>query len=85
MILMCEHLSSEVLCMRACQTMSNFWQLCGLYSLSGSSLRETLQARILECGAMPFSRGSSQSSDRTLLHLLHWQVDSYQLLPLEAP
>ena len=31
----------------------------------GSSVHEVLQARILEWVASPFSRGSSQSSDRT--------------------
>ena len=36
-------------------------------SLPGSSVRGILQARILEWGAMPFSRGSSQPTDRTLV------------------
>ena len=35
------------------------WDLMD-YSLPGSSLHEILQARILECVAIPFSRGSSQ-------------------------
>ena len=34
-------------------------------SLSGSSVHRILQARILEGVAMPFSRASSQSRDRT--------------------
>ena len=34
-------------------------------SLSGSSVHGILQARILEWAAIPFSRGSSQSRDRT--------------------
>ena len=34
-------------------------------SLTGSSVHEILQARILGCVAMPFSRGSSQPRDRT--------------------
>ena len=34
-------------------------------SLPGSSVRGILQARILEWVAVPFSRGSSQSRDRT--------------------
>ena len=34
-------------------------------SLTGSSVHEILQARILGCFAMPFSRGSSQPRDRT--------------------
>ena len=37
----------------------------GLYSPPGSSVRGILQARTLECVAMPSSRGSSQSRDRT--------------------
>ena len=41
--------------------------LCDLMdcSLPGSSVREILQARILEWVAIPFSRGSSQLRDRT--------------------
>ena len=34
-------------------------------SLPGSSVLGTLQARILECVAIPFSRGSSQHRDWT--------------------
>ena len=34
-------------------------------SLPGSSVHGTLQARILEWVAVPFSRGSSQPKDRT--------------------
>ena len=34
-------------------------------SLQGSSLREILQARVLEWGAISFSRGSSRPRDRT--------------------
>ena len=41
----------------------------------GSSVHGLLQTRILEWGAISFSRGPSQSRDRTrLLRLLHWQV-----------
>ena len=43
------------LCLTLCDTMD-----C---SLPGSSVYEILQARILEWVAVPFSRGSSQSSD----------------------
>ena len=41
--------------------------LCDLmdYSPPGSSVREILQARILEWVAMPSSRGSTQPRDRT--------------------
>ena len=35
------------------------------YSLPGSSVHGILQARILEWDAIPFSRGSSRSKDRT--------------------
>ena len=35
------------------------------YSLPGSSIHEILQARILECISIPFSRGSSQPMDWT--------------------
>ena len=46
----------------------------------GSSLHGTSQARILEWVVISFSRGSSQSRDRThLLSILHWQVDSLSL------
>jgi len=34
-------------------------------NLPGSSVRGILQARILEWGAIPFSRGSSQPRDET--------------------
>ena len=39
------------------------------YSPSGSSVHGTSQARILEWVVIPFSRGSSQPRDRTLLHI----------------
>ena len=43
--------------------------LCDLTDCSppGSSVHGILQARILECIAIPFSRGSSQPRDRTLV------------------
>ena len=40
----------------------------GLYSLPGSSVHGSLQARILECVAMPFSKGLTQESNPGLLH-----------------
>ena len=45
----------------------SYLTLCGLMdcSLPGSSVRGISQARILEWGAIPFSRGSSQPRDRT--------------------
>ena len=39
-------------CLTLCDSMD--------YSLPGSSVHEIVQVRILECVAMPFSRGSSQ-------------------------
>ena len=36
-------------------------------SLPGSSVDGIFQARVLECVAVPFFRGSSQSRDRTLV------------------
>ena len=41
--------------------------LCNLldYNLSGSSVHGILQARILEWGAIPFSRGSPPPRDQT--------------------
>ena len=46
-------------------------------SLPGSSARGIPQARTLEWGAMPSSRGSSPPRDRTRAScLLHWQVAS---------
>ena len=48
----------------------------------GSSVHGILQARILEWVGIPFSRGSSQPSDRTCVSsLLHCQTGS---LPLSA-
>ena len=43
---------------------SNSLQPHGLYSSPGSSVHGTLQARILEWGAMPSSRGQSQPRDQ---------------------
>ena len=52
------------------------------YSLPGSSVYGILQVRILECVAIPFSRGSPGHRDWTLVsHLLHWQVGSLLLAP----
>ena len=50
-------------------------------SLPGSSIHGIFQARVLEWGAIAFSRGSSQPRDQIprLLCLLHWQADSLSL------
>ena len=54
------------------------------WSPPGSSIRGILQKGVLECVAMPSSRGSSLPRDQThhLLCFLHWQADS---LPSEPP
>ena len=52
-------------------------------SPSGSSVHGIFQARILECVAICYSRGSSQPREQTHIScLLPWQADS---LPLEPP
>ena len=63
---------SEVLVAQSCPT------LCDptACSLPGSSVHRILQTRILEWVAIPFSRGSSQLSDRT--QVSHIQADSLQ-------
>ena len=56
------------------------------YSPPGSSVR-ILQARILEWVAMPTSRRSSQSRDRTRVSYtcLYWQTSSLPLVPPRKP
>ena len=56
-------------------------------SLPGSIFHGIFQARILEWVATPFSRGSSQPTDRTphLLRLLCWKVGSLSLAPPGKP
>ena len=55
-------------------------------SLPGSSARGIPQARTLEWGAMPSSRGSSPPRDRTCAScLLQWQVASLPLAPPGKP
>ena len=46
--------------------------LCNLVDCSppGSSVHGILQARILECVAIPFSRGSSQPGDQTCVSFI---------------
>ena len=53
--------------------------VCDLMDCSppGSSVHGILQAGILECVAISFSRGSSQPKEWT--RLLHWQADSLPL------
>ena len=56
------------LCLTLCDPMD--------YSLPGFSAHGILQARILECATIPFSRGSSWPRNQTLvlLRLLHWLI-----------
>ena len=60
--------------------------LCDLVDCSppDSSVHGILQARIVECIAISFSRGSSQPRDRTL-SLLNWQAGSLPLVPPGKP
>ena len=55
----------------------------------GSSIHGIFQARILEWVTISYFKGSSpsltQGSNPSLLHLLHWQVDSWPLHHLESP
>ena len=65
--------------------------LCGPkdYSLPGSSIPGNFQARILECVAISFSRGSSQSRDRTWVSCIVGRLlNAYatrEALPLSIP
>ena len=67
------------LCLTPCDPMDS--------SPPGSSVHEILQARILECVAISFSRGFllTQGSNPCLLRLLYWQVGSLPLMPPEKP
>ena len=62
------------------QSCPSFWDPMNC-SLPGSSVHGILQARILERVAIPFSKESSQSRNRTCVsyNLLHWQVSSLPL------
>ena len=69
------------LCMLSLQSCLTLCDPMGC-SLPGSSVHGILQVRILEWVAMPLSRGSSRSKDRTLVScLLHWQAGSLPLVP----
>ena len=69
----CVHAKSPQSCLTFCDPMD--------YTLPGSSVHGILQARILECVAMPSSRGSSQTRGHTYISgvscigrliLYHW-------------
>ena len=74
-IMLCMHAKLLQSCPTVCDTMD-----CGL---PGSSVHGTLQARILEWFAMPFSRESSWPRDWAQIsyYLLHWQSGSLPLTP----
>ena len=57
------------------------------WSLPGSSVHGISQARLLEWVAIFNSRGVflTQGLNPSLLHLLHWQVDSLPLVPPGKP
>ena len=63
------------LCMRA-KLLQSYRTLCDPMDCSppSSSVHEILQARILEWVAMPSSRGSSQSRDRTQVPCINRQI-----------
>ena len=74
------HLPEEAVCVSAksiqsCLTLCNPWIVC---SSLGSSLHGILQARILEWGAVPFSRESSWPRDLT--HISHVSCIGKQIL-----
>ena len=73
------HAKSLQSCSTFCSTMD--------YSLQGSSVHDSFQARILEWVAMSSSRGvfPTQGSNQHLLSLLHWQVGSLPLVPPGKP
>ena len=75
--------SKEVLVAQSCPTLCNSMDC----SLSDSSIHGSLQERILEWVAMPFSRGSSQPSCWMLVSriFLHWQMGSLPLVPPGKP
>ena len=71
------------------QSLQSCPTLCDLMDCSppGSSVHGILQARILECVAMPSSRGifPTQGPNLCLLHLLHWRWILYCWATRDAP
>ena len=72
----------EVLVVQSCLILCNSMD----YSTPGSSVHGIFQARILECIAISFSRGSSQPRDQTHVSctggqiLYHWAMREAQLV-----
>ena len=83
----CPVLSTVIVC--CCLVAQSCPTLCDPMNCSppGSSVHRILQARRLEWGAIPFSRGSSQPRNQTLISLcvLHWQAGSLPLAPPGKP
>ena len=83
---MVQHFLCSYMCMHA-RSLQSYLTLCDSMdcSLPGFFVHGILQERILECIAMPSSRGSifsTQGSNPSLLCLLHWQACS---LPPASP
>ena len=72
--------SSSSVYVLSCSVMSDSLWPHTLYP-PGSSAHGVFQARILEWVVIPSFRGSAQGWNPSLLHLLHWQVDSLPLVP----
>ena len=74
-------------CMCVCSVTQSCLTLCDPLDCSppGSSVHGIFQVRILEWVAISSSRGYSWHRDRSLLCLLHWQVDSSPLRHLGSP
>ena len=80
LILIHHFLSITLLCVLSNTAVSN--SLCPIdYSSPGFSAHGIFQAKIVEWGAISYSKGSSltQRLNLCLLHLLHWQSDSSSL------
>ena len=78
----------ESACMCVAKSLQSCLTLCDPMDCSplGSSVHGILQARILECVAMPSSRGpSTQASNPHLLCFLNWRVGSSPLAPPGKP
>ena len=73
-------------CMCMCSVVSESLWPCGLYSLPGSSIHGSFQARILEEAAISFSRGSFQHKEWTQVSCIFCTVRQilYQWAPWEV-
>ena len=77
------------ICFRCAKSLQSCLTLCDPVDCSPpySSVHEISQERILECVAMPSSRGSSRPRDQTHVSYvyLYWQAGSLPLAPLGKP